>query len=142
MLPGVTTPGFVNLQCDPATNVWSESEAWTPKPTITLYDPLYQCCALPGEPIHVQWSDTRNRWEPAHPHGLHRPAQVVAPGGITPGSSGQVEIYAHDKASGVLVDAWLIWAYLAQSLVVGDKVFIGYDSNDQRWVVLGLDEVV
>ena len=96
MLPGVTTPGFVNLQCDPATNVWSESEAWTPKPTITLYDPLSQCCALPGEPIHVQWSDTRNRWEPAHPHGLHRPAQVVAPGGITPGSAGQVEIYAHD----------------------------------------------
>jgi hypothetical protein len=147
MLPGVTTPGFVNLKCDPLTNEWSEDTTWpeppgTPALTITLYDPLYQCCALPREPIHVQWSDTRNRWEPSHPHGLHRKAKVTDIGGIYPGSSGEVEIYSNDNASGVIVDAWLIWVYLAQSLIMGDNVYIVYDSDEKRWVVLGLDEVI
>jgi hypothetical protein len=107
--------------------------AHTPALYVTINDPAHLAFVIVDEVIKGEWSCSRQQWEPADEYGLHRRGKVDETQGISDGSTGTVEIWQDDQATGVTVEVEHDW--LAGGLTVTDEkeVYIIYDRVDEEW---------
>jgi hypothetical protein len=106
---------------------------------VFVYDPRYLAFALVGEVVRVIWSDERARWEIETPQGLQRKAVVRKVGGIAAGAKGYCEIYSKDLATGIQVEAELMWMDQGQSISYDKEIHVLYDSSERRWWIPGAE---